>query len=69
MLWLYNKKYDKNFMIFKIREGKNGYPYALIRWDNQWIWCSMKHFIDLKLTDKEDYCDYLKGDVYGYLLN
>lgn len=58
MLWLYNKKYDKNVRVFKIKEDKNGFPYALICWKNQWVWCSMKHFADVELEYKEHYYDF-----------
>lgn len=64
MFWLYCKKYGKNFRIFKIREDKNGYPYALIRYNKQWVWCSMKHFADVELEDEERYYDYYNDKEY-----
>lgn len=37
-------KDNKEYLVFHIRNDKNGYPTFLIYKDNQWIWKSAKYF-------------------------
>lgn len=37
-------KSGKEYLVFKVRNDKNGYPVFLIYKDNQWRWKSAKYF-------------------------
>ena len=39
-----DRKTGQTFMVYNIRNDKNGYPHFLIYKENQWTWASAKYF-------------------------